>query len=92
MFKIVDGRLELPERLTFETFKDFAFRSFSLPKRFVVDATSVRSCDSVGLAALLWLLREALKQNSEISWQNLHGTLLLQLKLYNLYQEGLIYG
>lgn len=60
------------------------------PPEVRINAARVRTCDSVGVAALIWLLRSAVAQGVEPRWEALSAPVRTLLELYELNREGLI--
>lgn len=83
--------LQLPARLTAETLQgqDFS-QALNLPPQLTIDAAALAVCDSAGIAALLWLSKQAQQQDCQLLWQNLAPSVRNLLQLYELDKQGLI--
>lgn len=88
---LVDGVLHLPEKLTLDELKTMDFSTaLSLPEKVKVCGKAVKTCDSIGIAALVYLLKQAHAENVVLEWVNLPPTVLTLLNLYDLNNKDLI--
>lgn len=78
------GVLELAENLTVEQFKNLKIKAFKIPQDLRVDAKNLKNCDSSGISAILWLIKEAKNQQRQVALINLPFTALRLIKLYGL--------
>ncbi|SUO96599.1 STAS domain-containing protein [Suttonella ornithocola] len=87
------GQLALVSTLTADYLSNQPFSALSekLPSMIVVDGSTVTNCDSAGVAALIWLLQQAEKQQAKIIWQNLPIIVTRLLSLYDLNNKELIF-
>lgn len=86
-----DGCLRLPARLCAEEVARMDFsRPPVLPAQLRVEAEGLKDCDSAGIAALLWLLRQAQMQDSALVWQGFSPRLQALLRLYDVDRQGLL--
>lgn len=89
---IDNDSLTLPEILTASGLQGEDFTStLHLPPILMVSAANVRECDSVGIAALLWLLQQAERCGSMVQFQTLPTVITQLLDLYDLHNKELIF-
>ena len=89
--RIENDRLVLPSALTAQSLRDTAFTNLSeLPRTLRVDLGALTHCDSAGIAALIWLLRQAVAKDCRISWHHIAAPLRQLLTLYQLDTKELI--
>lgn len=55
----------------------------------IINGENVRQCDSVGIAALIWLTEKAREENVSLIWKNLPSAITHLLDLYELDLLGL---
>ncbi len=85
------GHLQVVENLTRQQLQPQSFQPLGrLPAAIQVNLVQVKSCDSIGIAALVWLLRQAHQQNSTLRWVNIPPAVSHLLALYHLEDEELI--
>lgn len=84
------GVLRLAPELTVRTLEGQRLDTLTLDIRhLVIDASTLLHCDSIGVAALLWLLQQTGQKNIGLSWRNLPPVLTDLLDLYELDLTGI---
>ncbi len=89
--RIENGKIVLPAVLTAKVLRDSSYETLpELPKTLQVDCTFLERCDSTGIAALVWLLRQAVAQDCRVRWRYIDDSLRRLLTLYQLDTKELI--
>lgn len=78
------GRWLLPCDMTRATLSTCLYHAQTLPQIMDIDGSKVEACDSVGIAALIWLMRQAKQQGKELIVSDASPTLRAMCDLYNL--------
>lgn len=84
------GVLQLAPNLTVHSLDRQSLDDITLDiSVLTVDGSKLLHCDSVGVAALLWLLQQTAHHNITLSWKNLPPVLTDLLDLYELDLTGI---